>query len=166
MFQLHSITPHWQRVQHLCFTVATLCLWLNNQTVVLSQSFQATTEFQYIAYCQSTDQSLPFSSHWELRWMHSITTFSCTQETRLVEDIKLRQEVGGHVYLHCNKLITLNLAFTCSWSVIWFLLSYLFLNKAGHTFSVSEIWSYTLICFCPGWTWHLIILDTRMHCFE
>lgn len=31
---------------------------------------------------------------------------ACTQETQLVEDIKLRQEVGGHVYVHCNNHVT------------------------------------------------------------
>lgn len=125
-------------------------LWLHNQTVLLSQSSQATTEFQYRAYWKSTDQSLPLGNHRELGWRCSISTFTCTQESRLVEDgVKAgSRKTRVCVCAHCSNLIT------CSWSVITFLLSYLvwFFSLSLAFFKcVSEIWSYTLTFICPGW---------------
>lgn len=135
---------------------AAASVWLHNRTVSLSQSSQATAGFPYEAYRKSADQSLPFSNHWEQRWRHLITTFTCTQETRLVEKIKLRQEVGGLVYMHCDNLITLNLVFPYSWSVIRFLP----FNLLWTSTSTS-----TVTCFYPGWIW-LVYRDTGMHCYQ
>lgn len=81
--------------------------------------------------------------------------FMCTQETGLLRETRLRQEIREHVTMHCSNLVTLKPAFTCSCSGVRFLLHYLsYIFKAMLTYfslfhlSVSLTFSQTGM-HCP-----------------
>lgn len=60
------------------------------------------------------------------RWCASLSCIQCSHclyaHKKKVGEIRLRQEVREHIYMHCNNPVTVKSTFTCSWSVIRFLL--------------------------------------------